>query len=175
VLDSVLESARADPGAVDRVTIGFEAVPALSAGRLEAATAFWNAEGVALRRAGVPTREFRVDDYGAPRYPELILTTAAGTLSKEPDLVRGAAEATASGYERVVSEPPAALEDLLTESAGLDRAEQRAQLAALIRAEAFSPPGEFERRPLAAWARWDVEHGILEQKPRIDEAFWLPG
>ena len=51
------------------MTIGFEAVPALAAGRLDAATAFWNAEGVALRRQGVPTREFRVDDYGAPRYP----------------------------------------------------------------------------------------------------------
>ena len=84
VLDSVLEADAADPAEVDRVTIGFEAVPTLSAGRLDAATAFWNAEGVALRRAGVPTREFRVDDYGAPRYPELVLTTAAATLAEDP-------------------------------------------------------------------------------------------
>ena len=57
------------PQAVERVTIGFDSVAALSAGRLDAATAFWNAEGVALRRLGVPTREFRVDDFGAPPLP----------------------------------------------------------------------------------------------------------
>ena len=37
-----------DPGGVREVTIGFQAVPALLAGRVAAATGFWNAEGVAL-------------------------------------------------------------------------------------------------------------------------------
>ena len=46
VLDSVLEADGADPDAVDRVTIGFNAVAALAAGRVDAATAFWNAEGL---------------------------------------------------------------------------------------------------------------------------------
>ena len=73
VLDSVLEADGADPDAVDRVTIGFNAVASLAAGRLDAATAFWNAEGLELRRRGVPTGAFRVDEYGAPRYPELVL------------------------------------------------------------------------------------------------------
>lgn len=171
VLDSVLESTGADPGAVERVTIGFEAVPALSAGRLDAATAFWNAEGVALRRAGIPTREFRVDDYGAPRYPELVLATAAATLADEPELVRGVVEATSAGYARTIEAPNVGLSTLLDEAPGLDAAEQRAQLDALMRADAFSPPGEFDRRALAAWARWDVEHGILEREPTIEEAF----
>ena len=36
----------------------------------------------------MPTREFRVDDYGAPEYPELILATSAETLRERPDLVR---------------------------------------------------------------------------------------
>jgi putative hydroxymethylpyrimidine transport system substrate-binding protein len=171
VLDSVLESGGADPGAVERVTIGFEAVPALSGGRLDAATAFWNAEGVALQRAGVPTRDFRVDDYGAPRYPELVLATAAATLAEEPELVRGVVGATTAGYERTIAEPEAALEDLLSESPGLDRAEQRAQLEALTHANAFSPPGELDRAALAKWSRWDVEHGILNEKPELSEAF----
>jgi putative hydroxymethylpyrimidine transport system substrate-binding protein len=173
VLDSVLEAGGGDPSAVDRVTIGFEAVPALSAGRLDAATAFWNAEGVALRRADVLTREFRVDDYGAPRYPELVLTTAAETLSEEPELVSGVVGATTTGYERLIAEPEAALDHLLAESSGLDPAEQRAQLDALTRADAFFPPGEFDRKALSEWARWDVEHGILEEEPGLDEAFWF--
>ena len=67
-----------------RVTIGFSAVPSLIAGRVDAVVAFWNAEGVALRRRGVRTREFRVDDYGAPRYPELVLATERETLRRAP-------------------------------------------------------------------------------------------
>ena len=43
-----------DPAAVDRVTIGFNAVSSLAAGKVDAATGFWNAEGVALRRPGRP-------------------------------------------------------------------------------------------------------------------------
>jgi hypothetical protein len=37
------------------------------------------------------------------------------------------------------------------------------------------PPGEFDRSTLGAWAEWDTEHGILEEEPRIDEAFWFGG
>ena len=73
VLDAVLGSGDVDPGEVERVTIGFDSVAALAAGRVDAATAFWNAEGVELERLGVPTRVFRVDEFGAPRYPELVL------------------------------------------------------------------------------------------------------
>src|SRR5687768_14469297 len=60
VLDRVVASDGGDPSAVERTTIGFDSVAALGAGRVDAATAFWNAEGVALRELGVPTREFRV-------------------------------------------------------------------------------------------------------------------
>jgi NitT/TauT family transport system substrate-binding protein/putative hydroxymethylpyrimidine transport system substrate-binding protein len=171
VLDSVLDAGGTDPDAVRRVTIGFEAVPQLSAGRLDAATAFWNAEGVALRRAGIPTREFRVDDYGAPRYPELVLTTSAATAEDDPELVDAVRDATAAGYEKVVSDPDAALADLLDSVDGLDRDEQRAQLDALAETEAFSPPGEFDEAALADWADWDLEHGIVEKPIDVDEAF----
>src|SRR4051794_22853339 len=80
VLDSVVTADGGDPAKVHRVTIGFNAVAALAAGRVDAATAFWNAEGVTLMRQGISTRTFRVDDYGAPRYPELVLVTSEKTL-----------------------------------------------------------------------------------------------
>lgn len=173
VLDSVLEGAGVDPATVERKTIGFEAVPALSAGRVDAATAFWNAEGVALTRLGVTTREFRVDDYGAPTYPELVLTTSAQTLADDPDLVRGVVEATARGYGEVVADPDRALEALVGAVPGLDRTEQRAQLDALLGADAFSGGAQFDRQALEAWARWDATHGIVARPPRVDEAFAL--
>ena len=67
VLDTVLRSGGVDPSSVHRVTIGFNAVAELAAGKVDAATGFWNAEGVELRQRGIPIREFRVDDFGAPQ------------------------------------------------------------------------------------------------------------
>ncbi|MEA2243187.1 MAG: putative hydroxymethylpyrimidine transport system substrate-binding protein, partial [Solirubrobacteraceae bacterium] len=71
------------------VTIGFQAVTALLTRRVAAVPAFWNAEGVALRHRGRAIREFRVDDYGAPPYPEVVLMTARSTLRAHRDRVLG--------------------------------------------------------------------------------------
>src|SRR5690242_13842245 len=81
VLDTVLRSAGVDPSDVHRATIGFNAVADLAAGKVDAATAFWNAEGVELQRRGIPTREFRVDEFGAPRYPELVVVASHSSCS----------------------------------------------------------------------------------------------
>jgi putative hydroxymethylpyrimidine transport system substrate-binding protein len=171
VLDSVVASDRGDPDAVDRVTIGFEAVSALSAGRLDAATAFWNAEGVTLRRLDVPTREFRVDDHGAPRYPELVLTTTDEFARDDPELVGGVVAATIRGYEVSASDPRGSLDDLVAEVPGTEAAAQRAQLRALMDAGAFRHPGRLELRTLAAWSRWDARSGIIERPLDPRDAF----
>ncbi len=103
VLTAVVRADAGNPRAVRRTTIGFAAVPSLVAGRVDAVVTFWNAEGVALRRRGVRTREFRVDDFGAPRYPELVLATTAETLRDDPELVRDTVAALADGTREAVS------------------------------------------------------------------------
>ncbi len=160
VLDSVLEADGADPASVERVTIGFESVTALSAGRVDAATAFWNAEGVTLQDEGVPTREFRVDDWGAPRYPELMLVSTAELRRNQRELADGVEVATARGYEEVVADPDAGLEALLQGAAGLDRASQQTQLDALVKADAFTAP-EHATAATAAWIKWALEHSLV--------------
>ena len=75
VLDAVVEADGGDPSTIERTVIGFDAIAAVSAGRVDAATAFWNAEGVALKELGVPTREFRVGDFAAEPFPELVVVT----------------------------------------------------------------------------------------------------
>ena len=89
VLDTVLRSGGVDPDSVHRVTIGFNAVADLAAGKVDAATAFWNAEGVELQQRGIPIREFRVDQFGAPRYPELLVVAKAGNELLGDELVAG--------------------------------------------------------------------------------------
>jgi NitT/TauT family transport system substrate-binding protein/putative hydroxymethylpyrimidine transport system substrate-binding protein len=171
VLDSVVASDGGDPDTVDRVTIGFEAVSALAAGRLDAATAFWNAEGVMLRRLDIPTREFRVDDHGAPRYPELVLTTTDELVRDDPELIGAVVAATVRGYELVARDPRGSLDDLVAEARGTEAAAQRAQLRALLAAGAFRDPGRLEPHTLEAWSRWDARNGILERPLDPRDAF----
>src|SRR5205807_51467 len=73
VLDSIVAGAGAKPRNVHTVTIGFNAVADLLAGRVAGATAFWNDEGVTLQHRRRGFHIFRVDAYGAPSYPELVL------------------------------------------------------------------------------------------------------
>jgi NitT/TauT family transport system substrate-binding protein/putative hydroxymethylpyrimidine transport system substrate-binding protein len=171
VLDSVLQAAGGDPDAVRRVTIGFDAVATLAAGKLDAATAFWNAEGVALQRLHVPIRVFRVDDYGAPRYPELVLATSAETLRDDPALVSAVKDATARGYADLRAHGEEALNALLAAVPDLDPDEQRAQFEALSKAHAFDSTNDLDRGVLSDWARWDLQHGILQRPLDVDAAF----
>ena len=172
VVDSEVQADGGDPSTVDRVTIGFNAVADLAAGKVDAATGFWNAEAVALDRRGIGVRTFRVDDYGAPRYPELVLVTTRDLLRHKPGLVRSVASATADGYRDVVRDPGSGLDALLAENPGLDREEQRAQLRLLI--AAFSPPGKLQGAALRGWARWDLSHGLVSRPVDPDEAFGGP-
>src|SRR5689334_16688513 len=82
---------------VHKVTIGFQAVAALLAHRVDGATAFWNAEGVTLqaRRPGI--RQFKVDDYDAPPYPELVLCVSRQTLDQDRSLVAATVRALRRG------------------------------------------------------------------------------
>jgi putative hydroxymethylpyrimidine transport system substrate-binding protein len=170
VVDSEVSADGGEPGAVERLTIGFNAVPSLTAGKVDAATGFWNAEGVALRREGVPVRIFKVDDYGAPPYPELVLATSRETIERDPDLVHSMVTATKRGYALTVRDPQRALDDLLAEVPALTRADQRAQLAALL---PDLRPAPFDPAVLRAWARWDLEHGLLERPLDVNAAFEL--
>lgn len=172
VVDSEVAGDGGDPEAVDRVTIGFTAVPSLAAGKVDAVTAFWNAEGVALRRQGVPIHIFKVDQFGAPPYPELVLTTSRKTLESDPELVDAVVEATRDGYAAAVKDPNAALSALLAANEELEQSEQAAQLTALL---PILDPHPFDEQVLDEWADWDLEHGLLEKPLSVEQAFRQSG
>lgn len=170
VLSSVVKADGGDPKRVHRTTIGFSAVPSLSAGKVDAVVTFWNAEGVALKRRGVRTREFRVDSFGAPRYPELVLATKRSTLKDDPGLVRKLTAALAAGARAAAADLPRAAKLVATRSQG-DEPLVRAQVRAV--APAFSPPLKLQRKSLEGWARFDTRFGILKRRPDVERAFDL--
>lgn len=165
VLRAVVEGDGGDYSRVKRTTIGFSAVPSLIAGRVDAVVAFWNAEGVALRRRGVETREFRVDDFGAPPYPELVIAVERADLGPRVDR---ALDRLAAGTRAALADPAAAVDELV-EVSGADEPLVRAQLEAV--APALRPPIRLDRAALEGWARFDARFGILEREPDVRRAF----
>ncbi|HWM08486.1 MAG TPA: ABC transporter substrate-binding protein [Solirubrobacteraceae bacterium] len=173
VLRSVVAGDGGDPSRVRTTTIGFEAVKALVAGRVDGATAFWNVEGVALREQRPDMREFRVDDFGAPAYPELVLCVTRDTLEEKRDVIAATIRALQRGYTQTQNDPESAVTALVDADSGLDREAAQAQLDAV--APAFTAGarayGELREDVLREWAAWDVEFGILKEQPEVGEAF----
>jgi NitT/TauT family transport system substrate-binding protein/putative hydroxymethylpyrimidine transport system substrate-binding protein len=169
VLDTVLRSGGVDPSSVHRVTIGFNAVADLAAGKVDAATGFWNAEGVELKQHGIPVREFRVDQFGAPRYPELVVAASSKSCSLAGDFRR----ALKRGYFFLGNHPHEAFYDLLRQVSGLDRSSQSAQFKSLTTANAFFPtraypPSSDLRLPSTnAWLSWAIQRGVID--PSADQ------
>ena len=168
VLRAVLEGDGARLTDVDQVTIGFAAVPNLVQGKIDAVPAFWNAEGVTLRRRGFATREFRVDDYGAPRYPEVVLFTSRRTLGERRGAIEDALGAIRAGVEEVMRDRDAAAREIARLS-GADVPLVRAQLDAV--APALRPPLRLDRPLLERWAGFDARFGILERRPDVGRLF----
>ena len=163
VLNSIVAGDGGDPDRVRATTIGFEAVPALLAERVAGATAVWNVEGVALRAERPETREFRVDDFGAPAYPELVLCVTRATLNEHEDVVRAAIRALQRGYGVAQTDPESAVTAMLDQTRGLEREALMAQLDAVAPAFTAGARAFGDLRPdvLREWVAWDVEFGIL--------------
>ena len=168
VLRAVLAGDGADVAEVDQVTIGFAAVPNLVQRKIDAVPAFWNAEGVTLRRRGVRIREFRVEEFGAPPYPEVVLFTTRRTLERRRGAVEEALSAIRAGIESALADRAAASAEIARVS-GADVALVRAQLDAV--APALRPPLRLDRAVLERWAAFDERFGILSRRPDVDRLF----
>ena len=173
VVDSEVSADGGDPAQVHRVTIGFNAVASLAAGKVDAATGFWNAEGVALRGEGVPIRDLQ-----GRRIRRAALSRAGPDRLAQDDRGpagpgrRGGRAPRPAATRFAVANPAAALDDLVAANPALDRAEQAAQLRALgpdLR------PAPFDPRVLREWAAWDLEHGLLSRPLDVERAFRTGG
>jgi NitT/TauT family transport system substrate-binding protein/putative hydroxymethylpyrimidine transport system substrate-binding protein len=168
VLRAVVQGDGGDFSRIRRLTIGFSAVPEMIQGKVDAVTAFWNAEGVVLHERGVRTHDFRVDAYGAPPYPEVVLFTRRATLQRTRERLRKLLAALVDGVRDVHAHPGAAIGEIAAAS-GADRPLVAAQLAAVD--PLFDPPVRLNRSVLARWADWDTRFGIVKTRPDIARLF----
>jgi ABC-type nitrate/sulfonate/bicarbonate transport system substrate-binding protein len=173
VLRSVVAGSGGDPAKVNTITIGFNAVADLLAGRVAAATAFWNDEGQAVQSKRPGFHIFRVDEYGAPSYPELVLTATRRRIQRDPGLTQKVVDALVNGYEFTLRHPSASARELEHLAPGLDPKLVSVQLHGLL--PAFRGPdgrvGELNLATLRAWADWEARFGIVSRPPDVARAF----
>jgi putative hydroxymethylpyrimidine transport system substrate-binding protein len=174
VLRSIVKGAGGDPSKLKTLTIGYDAVPDLLDGRVAAATAFWNDEGVQLAHTRPGFHVFRVENFGAPPYPELVLTTTAAELHGHRALAAAVVHSIRRGYEAVLKDPGAGVRALTSQATGLNTESVREQLTAEL--PAFKPAGggrvgALEPRILREWADWEVKFGIVKRRPNVTAMF----
>ncbi len=120
IYETIISDAGGDPSKAKVVTIGFNGVQNLESGKIDAFTGFWPSDGVQVQQDGYPTTIFRLDEYGGPAYPGLVIFSTESKIGSDPALMAAFMEATVRGYDEAIADPDAALADLLAEEPTLD-------------------------------------------------------
>lgn len=168
-LKAVVEADGGDYASIRQVTIGFNAVGALLARKVDAVPVFWNAEGVALRHRGRRTSEFRVERYGAPAYPEVVFMARRDTIRSQPERLKAFLAAVKDGIAATRADPARATQLIATAAGSADRGLVRAQVDAVL--PLLSPPVRLDAPVLVRWAAFAKRIGILERPLDVRRAF----
>jgi len=171
-LKAIVTDDGGDYDKVKQVTIGFNAVSRLLTKRVDAVPAFWNAEGVVLKARGLDAKEFRVEDYGAPPYPEVVLVTARKTLDAKRPAIESALKAIRAGVAATREDPDAAVAKIAKAAETDDTALVRAQLDAVL--PLFADDLTAPRDVLDAWADFDARIGLVKTRPDVAKTFDFP-
>lgn len=169
-LKTILERAGVPVDSVKETNVGFNLTPAMLSKRVDATLgAFWNVEGVQLRRAGKRPKIVRMEEIGVPTYDELILVARRDTLADRGDEVRAFVQALGRGYAAARADPRAATDALVDAAPDLDRdftlASVQASLPAFFHEDAEKPFGWQDPREWDAYALWMFEQELLETRP----------
>jgi putative hydroxymethylpyrimidine transport system substrate-binding protein len=165
-LDTSVRHAGGDPAKVHVVTIGFNGVQDLQAGKIAAFTGFWPADGVQLQVNGYPTTVFKLDENGGPAYPGLVAFTTQALVKAKPQLVKAFVAATVKGYEDTIRNPQHSLSDLLQLNPTLQRKFNQASLNAylpLFSDNGAIPFGKLQTDKVAALSTWLLQYKLIHK------------
>jgi putative hydroxymethylpyrimidine transport system substrate-binding protein len=175
-LKTILETARVDPASVKETNVGFNLVPAMLSGKVDATLgAFWNYEGTDLERRGRDPVIQRVERLGVPTYPELVFVARRRDLDEEfGSRVRRFIQATARGHVLLRDDPQAGIEGLLAADKGLDRGLQeavvKATLPVFFPADGKRPFGYQDAVEWQRYADWMLEERLLTRRQVAERA-----
>ena len=169
-LRTALTTAGVKPSTVREVNVGFNLVPAMLSGRVDATLGgFWNYEGVQLRLAHKRPTVIPVDRAGVPTYDELVLTVREDEAHNRGQDLRAFMQALTRGQREVRADPAAATALLTRANPSLDAKLQlesiKQTLPATLPAEAGKPFGWQNPSAWASFGTWMFSHALLKRDP----------
>ncbi len=182
-LDEILQTAGVDPAGVKKVNVGFNLIPAMLSGRVDATLgAFWNIEGVQLKQQNRRPRILPVDRAGVPTYDELVLVARIETVQRDGALIRRFIQALQRGTIAARDDPAAAVDALVTAVPDIKRpfakASVDATLPVLFPADPKRPFGWQDPAEWNAYKDWMERNDLLTRPANVGQALtneFLPG
>jgi putative hydroxymethylpyrimidine transport system substrate-binding protein len=121
------------PPPVKEVNVGFDLVPALVSGKVDAVLgAYWNYEAIQLRQKGRNPHVIRIDRAGVPTYDELVITANERDVRDDPGRIRRFLAALAAGTNALEADPDGGTRPLLAANRTLDPRLQHASVKATL-------------------------------------------
>lgn len=166
-LQTMLEYDGASIDEVEVVNVGFDLLPAVLSGRVDAVIgAYWTHETILAEQQGTPVRYLRVEEWGVPDYYELVLTAGEPTIADQGDVISAFLDALQQGYNDAIADPDAALDVLLAVSPDLNEEVEREGLQLLIPLWTSGGEVAFGTQTAGRWdafGTWMKEQGLLDE------------
>jgi putative hydroxymethylpyrimidine transport system substrate-binding protein len=169
-LRTALEHAGVRPASVHQTNVGFNLIPAMLSGQVDATLGgFWNYEGVQLRLKHKHPLVIPVDRAGVPTYDELVLVARQDEARHNGQDLRGFLQALTRGERELRANPTAAAATLQRANPSLESKLQlesiRETLPATTPSEAGKPFGWQSATAWAAFGNWMFLHKLLHNDP----------
>jgi putative hydroxymethylpyrimidine transport system substrate-binding protein len=171
-LRTIAKHAGFDPGAIHEINVGFNLIPSMLSKKVDATLgAFWNVEGVQLRRQHKKPTIIHMEDAGVPTYQELVFVANNDRLQDKGrgDVMRRFAQAVARGAKAVKADPNAGVDPLVKANPDLDRALQLEQvketLPVFFPEDPQYPWGYQNADEWKAYGQWMLQNGLIKRLP----------
>jgi putative hydroxymethylpyrimidine transport system substrate-binding protein len=182
-LQTAAQSAGVNPASVREVNVGFNLIPAMLSGKVDATLGgFWNYEGVQLALQHRRPVVIPVDRAGVPTYDELVLVVRERDARTRGQDLRAFLQALSRGERGVRANPAAAAAFVVRANPSLEPKLQlesiRRTLPAAQPADSSKPFGWQDPTAWAAFSTWMFSHHLLQHQagglPPFTNEF-LPG
>ncbi len=169
-LRTALQHAGVNPSSAHEVNVGFNLVPAMLSGKVDATLGgFWNYEAIQLRLAHKHPTVIPVDQAGVPTYNELVLVVRADEARTRGQDLRAFLQALTRGEREVRANPAAASTLLVKANPSLEPKLQlesiKQTLAAAQPTTSGKPYGWQDPTAWAAFGSWMFAHKLLTHDP----------
>jgi putative hydroxymethylpyrimidine transport system substrate-binding protein len=175
MLGAILENAGLSLDDIEVVNVGFDLMPSLLGGSVDAIIGgYYVHESILAAQQGKPVVAMNVQDYGVPDYYELLLVTGDAFAEENPDAVEGFIRALQRGYEAAAADPVAAVDALMAAYPETAEEVEREGIGLIIPlwtddgAVAWGTQTEERWQSYHDWLR---ETGLLEEDVDVTEAF----